>query len=198
MRRTLKSEIQDTKEWDQLFSQKKFKDKGYSWRNKDYKYLSKFLKLSVFEGTLLDVGCAFGDGLIYFKNKSPKITEFSGCDLSSHVINICKQNNKLEKFNFFTCDITKPLNKKYDIIICLQTIEHVLDPISAIDNLIKATNKMLIISVPYKNRRSGKSHLWYFDENDFQDLFDFYVLDQKNKHEEYRNIFWIKEMRNDD
>ena len=80
--------------------------------------------------------------------------------------------------------------EKYDNIICLQTLEHLEDPVIAIRNLIDATQKLLIVAVPYRNRRPDENHLWSFDENDFSDLMDSFRLDKKQK-----NIYWLFDKR---
>ena len=169
--------------WDDFFTNK---IKGFSWRTKDYSFLDSVIDVGNFEGTLLDVGCALGDGLLYLKDKCPKVTKFYGTDISNVAIKKCSINSKLKFANFFQHDISEKLIEKYDTVICLQTVEHVSNPTEVIKNLVGITNKLLIVSAPYKNIRCDKDHMWSFDENDFKDLMTFYCIAQKG-----RNIFWI-------
>ena len=77
-------------------------------------------------------------------------------------------------------------NNSFDVIFCLQTLEHVENPRCAMLNLIDATQNLLIIGVPYRNRRPDENHFWSFDENDFSELTDSYCLDKKQ-----RNVYWL-------
>jgi len=167
--------------WDSFFSQK-----GNRWRDKDYRYLDKVFDLSSLSGSLLDVGCALGDGLIFLKSKTSKVGKFIGTDFSSEAIEVCKNNPQLKGVDFFRHDILKPFPQKYENVICLQTIEHVESPNQAFKNLVDATKKILIAAVPYRNQRPDANHLWSFDENDFKSIFDSHCLDGKK-----RNIFWL-------
>jgi len=163
-------------DWDSFFHQK-----GENWRNKDYRYINDIFNLSMLEDSLLDVGCALGDGLIYLRKKCPKIFRFTGIDFSSRAIDTCRNNPELSEIEFYQHDITKSLPEKYDNIICLATLEHLEDPETAMKNLVDATKKLLIIGVPYLNRRPDKNHLWSFDENDFSDLADSFYFDKSHK-----------------
>ena len=159
--------------------------KGGSWRYKDYAWLESVFPIKIFEGTFLDVGCALGDGILYLTNKCPKVTKFYGADISSVGIRRCKNNPKLSHAIFFQHDVSKKFREKYDTIICLQTLEHILDPEKAVRNLIDATTKLLVIATPYKNKRDDPDHIWSFDEKDFVDLLSFYIIAQDGK-----NIYW--------
>jgi len=167
--------------WDHFFSQK-----GKQWRDKDYRYLDRVFDLSVMEGSLLDVGCALGDGLIYLKTRAAKVNQFVGADFSDEAIRICKSNPQLRRMFFFQHDILKPFPDTYENVICLQTLEHMQNPWIAMQNLINAAKSVLIVGVPYRNRRPDADHLWSFDEKDFYDLVDLYCLDKKQK-----NIYWL-------
>lgn len=167
--------------WNRFFVQK-----GKRWRTLDYLFLNSIFDLSELRGSLLDVGCALGDGLVYLRKKSPKIDRFVGTDFSGEAIDVCMSNPKLRKMEFFRHDILKPFPEKYDNIICLQTLEHVQNPRCAMLNLIDATRDLLIVGVPYRNRRSDENHLWSFDENDFSELVDSHCIDKRKA-----NIYWL-------
>ena len=161
-------------------------EKGNQWRNKDYRYLNDLFDLSKLEGTLLDVGCALGDGLMYLQNKCHRIETFTGTDLSDAAIDRCKKNIKLEKINFFQHNILESIPEKFDNIICLQTIEHIENPHKAVKNLMDSTKRILIFGTPYRNRREDDNHLWSFDESDFTEFTDEFCIDKRS-----RNIYWI-------
>ena len=173
-------------EWGQNGWDSFFEKKGQKWRDKDYRYLDDIFDFRTLNGSLLDVGCGLGDGLVYLKRKCPNVRKFVGTDFSDKAIESCRNNLQLQKMKFFVHDIFRPLPMKYDNIICLQTLEHLKDPQTAVQNLIEATQNLLIAGVPYCNRRPDENHLWSFDENDFSGLMDSFYLDKKQK-----NIYWL-------
>jgi len=122
------------KKWDRFFI-----EKGTRWRDKDYRYLNKLFDLSMLTNSLLDVGCALGDGLIYLKRKCHEVDKFAGTDLSNEAIEICRKTKKLRKMEFFQHDILTPFPNRYDNIICLQTLEHIENPQKAVQNLNNIT-----------------------------------------------------------
>ena len=159
---------------------------GSTWRDKDYRFLDKVFRISQLSGTLLDAGCALGDGLLYMNSRCPQVTAFSGTDFSREGVETCKVNPNLGFAEFYQHDLMNPLPRSYDNVICLQTLEHTPDPLRAFQHLIDATNKLLLVSVPYMNRRPDENHLWSFDESDFQGLTTAWCLGQKG-----HNIFWL-------
>ncbi len=171
----------EQKDWDSFFVQK-----GNHWRDKDYLYISNIFDLHMLKGSLLDVGCGLADGLVYLRKKCPKVNRLIGADFSGKAIENCRNNPELSDMEFFQHDILTPLPEKYDNVICLQTLEHVQDPQTAMQNLINTTQNLLIAGAPYRNRRPDKNHLWSFDESDFSDLVDSFSLDKRHK-----NIYWL-------
>lgn len=167
--------------WDEFLRRK-----GGHWRDKDYRYLEEVLRVSRFSGTLLDAGCALGEGLLYLRPRCPRVTAFAGADFSGAGIQTCENNPSLGFAKFFRHDLMEPIPRSYDNIICLQTIEHVPDPLRAFRNLLAAADRLLVVSVPYRNRRPDENHLWRFDESDFADLATVCRLGQKD-----HNIFWL-------
>jgi len=161
------------------------KAKGNSWRHKDYVFLESVFPVNIFGGTLLDVGCALGDGILYLTDRCSKVTKFYGADISSVGIKKCQNDSKLSHAIFFQHDVCEKFQEKYDTIICLQTLEHVLDPEKAVRNLRDAATKLLIVATPYKNKRDDSDHIWSFNEEDFVNLLSFYVIAQDGK-----NIYW--------
>lgn len=168
--------------WDQFYQKK-----GDSWRDKDYHKLYHLFTLEKMKGTIADIGCGLGDGLLFLKRKIPYATKLYGFDFAEETIARNKERFELNEFDFQPKDICKPLCKKFDNIICLQTIEHLPDPEKAVHNMIESATSTLIVGAPYKNRRPDKDHLWSFDENDFKSEFDFIQIDDNQK-----NIYWVR------
>ncbi|MEQ8171950.1 MAG: class I SAM-dependent methyltransferase [Candidatus Eremiobacterota bacterium] len=99
----------------------------------------------------LDAGCAQP---YLFEYLSHMNKELYGCDISDEVIN---SNSKyFTNAQFIKLDISKetyPKNKKFDLVITSEVLEHIEDWKSAIKNLTKMVDKYLLITVP-----SGKLH----------------------------------------
>ncbi len=100
---------------------------------------------------VLEIGCEAGN-LITSINTSDKLTGF---DISKEALgNAKKLARKLgKKIKFVQGDATKKLPFKkgeFDVIICSETLEHVLDPAKAIDRIWEIAGKKsrVIITVP--------------------------------------------------
>ena len=118
--------------------------------NNFYKRMYDIVKNKITDKRFLDVGCGEGFGLKNFKDFGFNVT---GIDFSS--FGITTQNNSLLD-NFINGDIYKTmdnliLNKKqYDVINLSNVLEHVIDPISILNNLknLLTKNGILVITVP--------------------------------------------------
>ncbi|MCP4650953.1 MAG: class I SAM-dependent methyltransferase [PVC group bacterium] len=148
----------------------KFKSRGDSWRDFNYTWLMEFLPSdSAF--SLLDIGCAMGDGCILLKKHLPN-AQINGADFSEVAISKAKQKTK--DMDFFVLDVLKNIPpKKYDYITMLSTLEHFDEPYKIVDKCLKFVNKALIIVTPYEpkfdNPRlySSGEHRFLFNENTF-------------------------------
>jgi 2-polyprenyl-6-hydroxyphenyl methylase/3-demethylubiquinone-9 3-methyltransferase len=107
--------------------------------------------------TLLDVGC--GGGLIAepMTRLGAKVT---GIDASEKNINVAKFH--AEQMNLkinYLCATPEKLNEQFDVILCLETIEHVADVDLFIKSCAKLLNKNGIIFFATLNR-TAKSFLF--------------------------------------
>ncbi len=96
--------------------------------------------------TILDAGC--GEGYIskYIYEKFPGIA-IDAFDISENVINIAQKG-----FSgiCFTTGSVYSINKDnfYDLVISLEVLEHIEEPERALNELLKVSNKYLLLSVP--------------------------------------------------
>jgi len=149
---------------------KKLSVKGNTWRDFPYSFLIEFLpKDEAF--SLLDIGCALGDGCILLKKYFPK-AEISGADLSR--VGIEKAKRKTNQVNFFILDILKEIPpKKYDYITLVSTLEHFNEPYYIVEKCLKFVDKALFVISPYTReftepRLYGVSqHRYLYNENSF-------------------------------
>ena len=153
---------------------KRFSKMGTNWRCHPYKQLLKYLSKTNF--SLLDIGCALGDGCILIKKNFPK-AKVSGSDFSNIAIKKAKKKNK--KINFFVLDIFKQkIPKKYDYIIMVSILEHFKDPFPIIEKCLKKINKVLIIDCPYNEQKLGGEHLFSFNKKTLKEYDHNYYINK--------------------
>ncbi len=119
-------------------------------------------------GEVLDVGCGRGLVMSFLAGQGYNV---GGCDLASEAI-ATMQNEGYEVFLF---DIEQDdLPQKYDVILCLEVLQQLFDPVAALEKLSRflKDDGFLIVSVPNEFHLwsrlqivRGKSHLGHFEES---------------------------------
>ncbi|MEZ5359950.1 MAG: class I SAM-dependent methyltransferase [Candidatus Zixiibacteriota bacterium] len=117
---------------------------------------------------IIDVGCGRGIVLRHLVSKGFRA---SGCDISSDTVGELTQRD----YDVFLCDVEKEdLPSKYDVILCLEVLQQVFDPIAIIQKFKQSLYRggYLIISVPNEYHllsrmklMFGMSHLGHFEES---------------------------------
>lgn len=104
---------------------------------------------------IIDVGCGIGTIDFFLASKNFKIT---GLDISTSAINLCKKNAKIlgisSKTKFVSSDFLEySTYQKYDMVICLEVLEHLIDENNAVKKIYSLLKKngILILSVPSVN-----------------------------------------------
>lgn len=94
--------------------------------------------------TVLDVGCGQGSRLALVQRQCPKMIG-TGVDFSKVALGLAKVTHP--EFSYKLLDISKQsLKTKYDLVLCLDVIEHIEDDRQALKNLRKMTRKYMILS----------------------------------------------------
>jgi SAM-dependent methyltransferase len=120
--------------------------------------LVKSLIYSINFSSLLDVGCGPGI-LIYELGQMYPDVKFHGIDISTFVLEIAKEKNPGAIFQVH--DITKGhLNKKFDLVTCVDVIEHIDDDVTALKNLSMMTEKYLIVGTIQGTMRKLEPIKW--------------------------------------
>lgn len=151
--------------WDEELA--KFND---FWRNENYHHILDLLPQNK-AFSLLDIGCAIGDGCELIQEKFPK-AKITGFDISD--VGIEKAKEKAKNAQYFIFDILKdPIPKKYDYITIIETLEHFDNPFAIVDKCLKHVKMALIISTPYSPEYSGRryvvdDHRYCFNEKTFE------------------------------
>lgn len=137
------------------------------WRDSNYHLiLELFPEKKPF--SILDVGCALGDGCELIQNKLP-LAHVSGVDFSE--VGISKARQKNNDVQYHLLDVLKdPLPETYDFITIVQTLEHFDNPFPIVDKCLNHVRDSVIITVPYKeNALLGHAeHRYTFDEGTFK------------------------------
>ena len=132
----------------------KFDDISYSWWDPQgpFKPLhmlnpvrTEFIKNRVMlnDKALIDVGC--GGGLLC-ENLASTTKEVKGIDMSKDAIEIAKTHQTLKnlKIDYEAISLDSLLEKskkKYDVLACMELVEHVPNPEKLIEDCINVTNK---------------------------------------------------------
>lgn len=120
--------------------------RGDFWRDFPYRFLLDELPKDE-RFSLLDIGCALGDGCRMLKKNFPLVSIF-GADLSPLAVK--KAKLKCDGEIYFNLDISKEEPpQKYDYITLIHIIEHFNEPFSVLDKCLKFVNKAVYISTPY-------------------------------------------------
>jgi len=106
---------------------------------------------------LLDVACGTGNWLLAASKKGALP---SGIDLSTKAIAICKENMPTGDFHAGPGESLPFEDNRFDLITCLGSLEHFLDPVAAVKEMVRVSkdDAKFIILVPnsgFLTRRLG-------------------------------------------
>ncbi len=117
--------------------------------------------------TVLDLGCGVGIYTINLLKMYPK-THMTGVDLSKKQIalarELARQHGVDDRVKFICGDAEEwTTDQKYDLVICTEILEHLLDPQKALKNISSITreNSTLIFSVPQIYGDQGAEGIFY-------------------------------------
>jgi len=105
--------------------------------------------------SILDVGCGTGTWLAIAKELG--IEDFLGIDGA----NLKQEDLKISVSNFINCDLTAPvnLNKKFDMVICLEVAEHLAETnASAFVEMLSLHSDFIVFSAAIPGQ-GGQDHL---------------------------------------
>lgn len=116
-------------------------------RNQMYQKLCELLGRDLSNCKVLDFGCGWGQALKYFKSKG---ADCYGCDPAIEAVEYCqRQGLNVVMTQMATLKIFN--DKKFDVVMLLNVLEHVADPVATIREIKKDILKkdgILVVEVP--------------------------------------------------
>ena len=123
-------------------------------------FLDFICSLNIDYKTVCEIGCGYGNNLLFFKNIGKEVY---GVEPSKTSVKIAIDNQINIKQGF-----VNDLENKYDMIILKHVFEHLYDPLKDLEKIRSHINKYLFIEVPGNFRRIASiqnAHNFYFTEN---------------------------------
>jgi len=98
---------------------------------------------------IIDVGCGEGQTIKYLNKNIGKL-QFVGVDISKDAIKIARDENPRVKFSVGDIAQINDLiaGERFDLVICIEVLEHLGDPGNALEILGKLNCKKFLFSVP--------------------------------------------------
>ena len=164
------------KDWDAYYAT----EPDESARRLIYRKLVKFIDSE--PGSILDIGCAMGDGLIEMHDYFPE-ADLYGVDYSAEGVAIAHRRLPLARFFEFDM-IRSEIPYQADLVLCVQTLEHFRQDLLPwiISNLFVAAWEQVIVSVPYGHKIPDKDHKTVFFEESFGNVMKPDIVERQGHH----------------
>ncbi len=132
------------------------------------------------KGNILDFGCGTGLMLRKLQQTNSSQIHIFGADHSSHSLDVCRKIPGITLFDLRT-DSNLLNQKKYDVILCMDVLEHIEEQDPFLENLnsLLATNGRLLLTVPaYEFLWSGEDfvshHIRRYTQNQLRKTLEKY------------------------
>lgn len=142
-----------------------------------YKWSLKYIEKDDIVG---DFACGYGLGSDILARKAKRVIAL---DFNPDVIRDAEKNYGFNKRITFLKKNIFDFNKKCDIIVSIETLEHVINGKSFLQHLKSLAKKYLIISSPYSvsmpNPPSGRGHIRHWLPSEIEEILNlsYYKLD---------------------
>lgn len=129
-------------------------------------------------GKVCDVASGVGYGS-YLCSKNPDVESIYGFDIDADSVAHATEHFSSDKVEF-NCKKIEDIRGNFDMLMSLETIEHLENPKILYDLVIRCNIKEVLISFPNKKTTHyNKWHLWDINSSDVKTIFnEFYIIDE--------------------
>jgi len=120
--------------------------------------------------TVLDVSCGGAFLLQQIRNRKADVL-LAGTEFSTHAIELCK--TRIPDAEFYNLNLEQSaLPRQFDLVLCIDVLEHIQDDLAALQNLRNMTGKYLLIAVPlgpiFKTERENLGHIHAYSRSEIR------------------------------
>lgn len=117
--------------------------------------------------SVLDWGCAHGEGVDELARAFPQ-AKVAGLDVAASGIDTARQRFPQHEF---LCTPGGTIPRRFDVVVTSNCLEHFSEPLAVLAPLAAATERFLIVLVPYAEEPLCEYHVVRFDEHSFPEQF---------------------------
>lgn len=126
-------------------------------------------------GKVLDFACGCGYGS-YLLAANPEVSSVTGLDIDEEAVKWATMHFGHPKTSYIFSDCKK-IHQEFDVLVCLETVEHVQDIQEVVALVERCQFKLLILSFPdKKSTHFNAFHFHDFVLQDLMDMFPNYIL----------------------
>jgi len=155
----------------------------------------RFVTTLVRKKTVLDVGCGSGEGLRLLSSEASSAV---GIDLDPRLVQ--------PDLKIYSKDVTEMPDKSFDVVACVDVIEHVQEDRLFLDQLVRVAREIVFVSTPNYtvSKNSHPYHVREYRPREFEQLFvglgDVKILGGNSTGEKRQEIlrrsfyYWINDL----
>lgn len=121
--------------------------------------------------SILDAGCGSGSLLEDIHREFPEV-DLNGIELADSGVRMAQQRNPTASIQQHDLKI-RALDRKFDLVTCVDVLEHISDDLTAMENLYKMTAKFLLVVVPtgplFEQERINVGHVHGYSPTEVND-----------------------------
>lgn len=127
--------------------------------------ISRSLDLGIIN-TIADVSAGTGKFLQEFQKKYP-LKKFFGFEYSDSALELCRKN--CPRISFEKINLYQPVDNKFDLVVCIDTLEHLEYPEFALKTMHEMLNEAgyLFLIVPNGRYDTFEGHIHYWSPESF-------------------------------